>query len=49
MNLEQLNNLVKVKQLKHEPFNPNEFQGLVSSGKARLQDANNKTLARGRN
>lgn len=45
MNLKNLDNLVKSGQLKVEPFNQAEFTGLVSSGKKRLKDANNTTLA----
>lgn len=39
-----LDNLVKAKQLKVEPFDENEFSGLLKSGKARLKDASNPTL-----
>lgn len=39
MSSDQLNNLVKTGQLKVEPYNLAEFNGLVRSGKARLQDA----------
>lgn len=45
MNLKNLDNLVKSGQLKIEPFNQAEFTGLVLSGKNRLKDANNATLA----
>jgi hypothetical protein len=45
MNLQNLDNLVKSEQLKAEPFNQPEFTGLISSGKNRLKDANNTTLA----
>lgn len=45
MSLTSLNNLVKTSHLKIEPFNKNEFNGLLNSGKARLIDANNATLA----
>jgi hypothetical protein len=31
------NNLVKIGQLKHEPPDQNEFDGMVASAKARLQ------------
>ncbi|TAK79139.1 MAG: hypothetical protein EPO11_00560 [Gammaproteobacteria bacterium] len=40
-----LENLVKTKQLKLEPWNKQEFDGLVSSGRKRLTDANNHSLA----
>src|SRR3990167_8670938 len=40
-----LDNLVKTGQLKIEPFNQQEFAGLVHSGQARLKDALNETLA----
>ncbi len=39
MTLENLDNLVKVKQLKVEPPDQNEFDGMVSSAKRRLKDA----------
>lgn len=45
MSLANLNNLAKTGQLKHEPFNQLEFDGLVRSGSARLRDAYNKTLS----
>lgn len=45
MNLPNLDNLVKTGQLKLEPFDQKEFEGLVNSAKARLKDANNQTLA----
>lgn len=45
MNLKNLDNLVKTGQLKTESFNQLEFDNLVSSGKKRLKDANNITLA----
>ena len=45
MALSNLDNLVKTGQLKVEPFNDLEFKGLVHSGKARLKDAFNETLA----
>jgi hypothetical protein len=40
-----LDNLVKTKQLKLEPPGQSEFNGLVASGRSRLVDANNETLA----
>lgn len=39
MNSKNLDNLVKIGQLKKEPFDQNEYNGLISSGKARLKDA----------
>lgn len=45
MTSQQLNNLVKVGQLKTEPGSQAEFNGLLHSGKARLIDARNATLA----
>lgn len=45
MSLISLNNLVKTGQLKKEPFNQQEFTGLLHSGKTRLTDACNTTLA----
>ena len=45
MSLENLDNLVKTGKLKKEAFEVNEFLGLVKSGKVRLNDANNTTLA----
>ena len=39
MTLENLDNLVKIKQLKVEPPDQNEFDGMVSSAKRRLKDA----------
>lgn len=45
MSLVNLNNLIKTGQLKIEPFNQQEFSGLVRSGQARLKDACNATLA----
>ena len=41
----ELENLVSVGMLKHEPCSTNEFRGLVRSGEARLTDAANETLA----
>lgn len=40
-----LDSLLKIGQLKLEPMNRNEFDGLVSSGRARLIDANISTLS----
>jgi len=39
MSLEKLDNLVKIKQLKKEPPDQNEFNGMVSSAKRRLSDS----------
>ena len=39
MTLEQLENLVKIKKLKVEPPDQDEFDGMVRSAKRRLQDA----------
>lgn len=45
MSLPNLDNLVKTGQLKLEPFEQKEYEGLINSAKARLNDANNQTLA----
>lgn len=45
MHLPPLDNLVKTGYLKSEPRNDAEFKGLLSSGQARLQDAENTGLA----
>ncbi len=45
MNLKILDNLVKIGQLKEEPFNQEEYNGLVSSGKARLKDGQIDSLS----
>ena len=42
---DQLDNLVKVRQLKAEPASESEVEGLISSGLARLRDAVNETLS----
>ena len=39
MTLENLDNLVKIKKLKKEPPDQNEFDGMVNSAKRRLLDA----------
>ena len=39
MTLEKLDNLVKIKKLKNEPPDQNEFDGMRSSAKRRLEDA----------
>jgi hypothetical protein len=45
MPLSELENLVRVRQLKVEPGTQMEFDGLVHSGTARLKDAQNSTLS----
>lgn len=45
MPLLQLDNLVRIKKLKAEPPSKAEFEGLLRSGKARLEDAGKKTLS----
>ena len=45
MSSSNLDNLVKNNQLKNEPYEQNEFHGLIKSGKTRLRDANNVTLS----
>lgn len=45
MTSHQLDNLVKIGQLKAEPGSQSEFDGLLHSAKARLTDARNKTLS----
>jgi len=45
MSSTNLDNLVKTGQLKVEPMDQAEFSGLFRSGKARLKDAGNTTLA----
>lgn len=45
MSSSNLDNLVKAGQLKIEPFNRQDFSGLVHSGSARLKDAFNEALA----
>lgn len=42
---EQLDNLVKARQLKAEPPSEKEVAGLISSGLARLRDAGNASLS----
>jgi hypothetical protein len=42
---EQLDNLVKARQLKAEPPSEKEVAGLISSGLARLRDAGNESLS----
>jgi len=45
MTLEKLDNLVKIKQLKAEPPDQKEFDGMLSSAKRRLTDAQNESLS----
>lgn len=45
MTSSHLANLAKLGQLKTEPGSQPEFEGLLRSGRARLTDASNKTLA----
>lgn len=45
MSLSNLENLVKTGQLKVEPFNTQEFKGLVHSGETRLKDALHEELS----
>ena len=45
MNQERLNALVKIKQLKIEAVNEDEVDSLISSGEARLLDAENQDLS----
>tara|TARA_R110002096_G_scaffold17055_2_gene58787 strand:- start:1194 stop:1610 length:417 start_codon:yes stop_codon:yes gene_type:complete len=42
---EQLDNLVKARQLKAEPPSEKEVAGLIKSGLARLRDAGNESLS----
>lgn len=42
---EQLDNLVKARQLKEEPSTEQEIAGLTNSGLARLRDATNESLS----
>ena len=45
MTLEKLDNLVKIRQLKTEPPDQVEFDGMVASAKRRLQDAGIEALS----
>jgi hypothetical protein len=45
MSLKNLDNLVKTNQLKQEPPDQNEFDGLVNSAKNKLKDSQNKHLS----
>lgn len=41
----ELDNLVRVGLLKHEPSSASEIEGLIASGMARLRDAQNDSLS----
>ncbi len=45
MNSKNLDSLVKIGQLKKETFDEKEYNGLISSGKARLKDAKIASLS----
>lgn len=45
MSLEDLDNLVKIGKLKHEPTDQTEFNGMVHSAKTRLQDVKLQKLS----
>jgi hypothetical protein len=45
MQSKELENLVKVGQLKHEAFSQSEFDTTVRSGNERLQDANSTQIS----
>lgn len=45
MTLAQLDKLVKTSKIKTEPADQKEFDGMVSSAKRRLQDANVESLS----
>jgi hypothetical protein len=45
MGLPQLDNLVRIRQLKAEPGAQSELDGLIRSGKARLKDAQTESLS----
>lgn len=45
MTSRHLDNLVDIRKLKAEPGDQAEFDGLVKSGRARLRDAHNESLA----
>ena len=44
MSKEELDNLVRIGKLKTEPGSRAEFDGMVSSGRTRLKDAQNESL-----
>jgi len=43
MSLEKLDNLVRINQLKAEPADQNEFDGMVNSARLRLRDSQIET------
>ncbi len=45
MTLQQFENLVKINQLKIEPGDQGEFDGLLKSGQARLKDSHHTDLS----
>jgi len=45
MSLEKLDNLVRINQLKAEPADQNEFEGMVNSARLRLRDSQIETLS----
>ncbi len=45
MSNDKLDNLVRINQLKAEAFSKSEFDGLIKSGKLRLNDAQNESLS----
>ncbi|WP_036127588.1 hypothetical protein [Marinobacter nitratireducens] len=45
MDKKALDNLVQIRKLKLEPPDPSEVQGLIKSGRARLQDAKLESLS----
>lgn len=45
MTLQQFENLVRINQLKNEPGDQGEFDGLLKSGQARLRDSHNDDLS----
>ena len=45
MTLQQFENLVKINQLKIEPGDQGEFDGLLKSGQTRLKDSHNTDLS----
>lgn len=45
MTSQQFNNLVEIGQIKQEPGDQNEFDGLLHSGQSRLKDSREETLS----
>lgn len=45
MTSQQFNNLVEIGQIKQEPGDQNEFDGLLHSGQSRLKDSRGETLS----